>query len=99
MIAQAGPFGSGNPEPRIVVSDARIAFADIVGSGHVRVTLKGSSGKNLKAVAFRSADQPLGQALLAGADERIHAAGRLKRDSWRGGDAVELHIEDAAPAL
>ncbi|MGD1935398.1 MAG: single-stranded-DNA-specific exonuclease RecJ [Candidatus Phaeomarinobacter sp.] len=98
MIAQAGPYGSGNPEPRIAVSDARIAFADVVGSGHVRVTLKGSSGKNLKAVAFRSADQPLGQALLAGGDERIHAAGRLKRDTWRGGDAVELHIEDAAPA-
>lgn len=98
MIAQAGPYGSGNPEPRIAISDARVAFADVVGSGHVRVTLKGSSGKNLKAVAFRSADQPLGQALLAASDERIHAAGRLKRDTWRGGDAVELHIEDAAPA-
>jgi len=98
MVAQAGPYGAGNPEPRIAVSDARVAFADIVGSGHVRVTLKGSSGKNLKAVAFRSADQPLGQALLSASDQRIHAAGRLKRDSWRGGDAVELHIEDAAPA-
>jgi len=98
MVAQAGPYGAGNPEPRIAVSDARVAFADIVGSGHVRVTLKGSSGKNLKAVAFRTADQPLGQALLSGSDQRIHAAGRLKRDSWRGGDAVELHIEDAAPA-
>lgn len=98
MIAKAGPYGAGNPEPRIAVSDARIAFADIVGNGHVRVTLKGTSGRTLKAVAFRSADQPLGQALLAGGDERIHAAGRLKRDSWRGGDAVELHIEDAASA-
>lgn len=98
MVAQAGPYGAGNPEPRIAVSDARVAFADVVGSGHVRVTLKGSSGKNLKAVAFRTADQPLGQALLSASDQRIHAAGRLKRDNWRGGDAVELHIEDAAPA-
>lgn len=98
LIAQAGPYGSGNPEPRIAISDARIAYADIVGSGHVRVTLKGSSGKTLKAVAFRAADQPLGEALLSSPDQRIHAAGRLKRDSWRGGDAVELHIEDAALA-
>ncbi|MEQ8745588.1 single-stranded-DNA-specific exonuclease RecJ [Pyruvatibacter sp.] len=98
LIAQAGPYGSGNPEPRIAVADARVAFADVVGTGHVRVTLKGESGKNLKAVAFRSADRPLGQALLNAQDQRIHVAGRLKRDTWRGGEAVELHIEDAAPA-
>jgi len=97
-IAQAGPYGAGNPEPRIAISDARIGFADVVGTGHVRVTLKGASGRPLKAVAFRSADQPLGEALLSGQDRRIHAAGRLKRDTWRGGDAVELHIEDAAAA-
>jgi len=98
LIGRAGPYGSGNPEPRIAVTDARIGFADVVGQGHVRVTLKGASGKNLKAVAFRSADTPLGEALLAGRDLRIHAAGRLKKDTWRGGDAVEMHLEDAAAA-
>ncbi len=98
LIAQAGPYGSGNPEPRIAVVDARIGYADVVGSNHVRLTLKGQSGKTLKAVAFRAADQPLGQSLLGNADMRVHVAGRLKRDSWRGGEAVELHIEDAAAA-
>jgi len=98
-LARAGPYGAGNPEPRLVVLDARVTHADVVGHGHVRLTLKGDSGRPLKAMAFRSADMPLGQALLAADGQRVHAAGRLKRDSWRGGDAVELHMEDAAPAL
>ncbi len=96
-IAKAGPFGAGNPEPRLAIADVRASYADIVGNGHVRMTLKGASGKGLKAVAFRAAETPLGQALLAGGERPIHVAGRLKPDTWRGGDAVELHVEDAAP--
>jgi len=98
LIATAGPYGAGNPEPRLAIADARIGYADVVGSNHVRVTLKGQSGKTLKAVAFRAADQPLGEQLLNSPDMRVHVAGRLKRDNWRGGEAVELHIEDAAAA-
>jgi len=29
----------------------------------------------------------------------IHVAGHLGRDTWRGGDAVQLTISDAAPAI
>jgi hypothetical protein len=28
----------------------------------------------------------------------IHIAGHLRRDNWHGGDAVQLAIDDAAPA-
>lgn len=97
-IARAGPYGAGNPEPRIAVTDARITFADVVGTGHVRMTLAGASGRTLKAVAFRAANSELGARLLARPDGALHLAGRLKRDTWRGGEAVELHVEDAAEA-
>ena len=30
-IAQAGPFGAGNPEPLLALADLRVAFADVVG--------------------------------------------------------------------
>jgi single-stranded-DNA-specific exonuclease len=50
----------------------------------------------LKAIAFRAAETPMGDALLSGQGRTIHLAGRLRRDRWTGGNAMELHIEDAA---
>ena len=98
MLEAAGPYGAGNPEPRFAVAGARLLRADIVGRGHVRCQLAGASGRRLKGIAFRSADNALGTALLAGAGEPFHLAGRLRLDRRRGTRAVELHVDDAAPA-
>jgi len=97
-IARLGPFGSGNPEPLVVVLDARVAFADLVGKDHVRLRLAGQDGARLDAIAFRAASTPLGEGLLKARGKTIHAAGRLKADEWNGRVRVQLQIEDAAPA-
>jgi single-stranded-DNA-specific exonuclease len=97
-IAQAGPFGAGNPEPLLVLSDVRVAFADVVGASHVKLRLGGAGGTVLDAIAFRSLGTPLGQGLLASRGKTIHVAGRLRRDDWNGRVRVQLEIEDAAPA-
>ena len=76
MLEAAGPYGAGNPEPRFAVAGARLLRADIVGRGHVRCQLAGRSGKRLKGIAFRAADNALGHALLAGAEHPFHLAGR-----------------------
>ncbi|HEX4027978.1 MAG TPA: single-stranded-DNA-specific exonuclease RecJ [Rhizomicrobium sp.] len=96
-IAQAGPFGAGNPEPLLALSDVRVAFADVVGSAHVKLRL-GGGGTVLDAIAFRSVGTPLGEGLLASRGRPIHVAGRLRRDDWNGRVRVQLEIEDAAPA-
>ncbi|MCA8926824.1 MAG: single-stranded-DNA-specific exonuclease RecJ [Alphaproteobacteria bacterium] len=96
MVEQLGPYGPGNAEPRFVVQAAPIAFADTVGESHVRARLGGSGRGKLKAIAFRARDTALGQALLSAQGRPLHLAGRLRRDRWTGGDAVELHVEDAA---
>ena len=98
MLEAAGPFGAGNPEPRFAIAGAQLLRADIVGRGHVRCQLAGRSGKRLKGIAFRAADNALGHALLAGAEHPFHLAGRLRLDRRRGTRAVELHIDDGAPA-
>ena len=68
-----------------------------VGNGHVRGLAAGDDGKNFKWIAFRSADSPLGQALLASpTDRRWWLAGSIKRDEWKGGNAAEMHVDDAA---
>lgn len=95
MLDKAGPYGSGNPEPRFAVPSMRVSFADIVGKGHVRCTLTGEDGSRLKAIAFRAADTALGKALLDRGTGPVHVAGRLKADDWQGRRGVQLTIEDA----
>jgi single-stranded-DNA-specific exonuclease len=59
----------------------------------------GDDGKSFKFIAFRSAAGELGQALLSSAsDRRWWLAGTIKRDEWNGGNAAEMHVEDAALA-
>ncbi len=97
-IAQAGPFGAGNPEPLLGLPDVRVAFADVVGGSHVKLRLGGGDGTLLDAIAFRAVGTPLGEGLLAARGGRIHAVGRLRQDDWSGRTRVQLEIEDAAPA-
>ena len=93
-----GPYGMGWPAPRIAAGPMRVIKADVVGSGgHVRAIMAGDDGRSLKTVAFRSADTPLGQALLgAPRDRRLWVAGRAKIDDWGARPAAEMHLDDAA---
>jgi len=97
-LRRLGPFGSGNPEPRIAVAGARVSGARVVGSGHVSCRLVGAAGARLKAIAFRAADSELGHALLNGDGRVFHLAGTLRVDHWQGTAAAQLLIEDAAHA-
>lgn len=94
-LQQLAPFGSGNPEPRFMLPNCRVVFADVVGKDHVRCTLSNDAGQRVKAVAFRTADNALGQALLHGKD-LLNVTGRLTLNSWNGKNTVELQIDDAA---
>ena len=95
----AGPYGAGWPAPRVVAGPARLLRAGIVGEDHVRGLACGDDGKSFKWIAFRSATTELGQALLSSAgDRRWWLAGTVKRDEWNGGNAAEMHLEDAAVA-
>jgi single-stranded-DNA-specific exonuclease len=93
----AGPYGAGWPSPRIAAGPARLIKTSIVGNGHVRGIAAGDDGKSFKFIAFRSASGELGQALLQSPpDRRWWLAGTIKRDEWNGGNAAEMHLEDAA---
>jgi len=95
----AGPYGAGWPSPRVAAGPVRLLKTGIVGDGHVRGLGCGDDGKTFKWIAFRSASTELGQALLSSAaDRRWWLAGTIKRDEWNGGNAAEMHLEDAAPA-
>jgi single-stranded-DNA-specific exonuclease len=98
-IARLAPFGAANPEPRFVFPGVRVLHAEAVGTSHLRCTLADPlDNTRLRAIAFRAAGTPLGQFLAETRGVAIHLVGHLRRDSWRGGDAVQLAIDDAAPA-
>jgi single-stranded-DNA-specific exonuclease len=100
QLETLGPYGSGNPEPRFAVPAARIVQADVVGEKHVRclLTAADGSGPRLRAIAFRSIENALGEGLLharqTGAP--LHVAGHLRADHWRGEKRVQFVLEDAA---
>jgi single-stranded-DNA-specific exonuclease len=98
-LDEAGPYGAGWPSPRVAAGPVRLLKTGIVGDGHVRGIAAGDDGKSFKWIAFRSAGGELGQALLASAaDTRWWLAGAIKRDEWNGGNAAEMHLDDAALA-
>jgi single-stranded-DNA-specific exonuclease len=99
-IEMLGPFGSSNPQPRFVLSNVRIAYADIVGESHVKCFLADAdvSGstyrKKLKAMAYRVMGTPMADALLNSYGRTLDVMGSLRLNRWQGSETPELVVED-----
>ena len=98
LVERAGPFGMGHPEPLFAFPAHRIAYAEVVGNGHVRLSISTGEGAKLKAIAFRASDGPLGRALLAARGRPLHLAGALTIDQWQSRRQPSLRLIDAAEA-
>lgn len=92
-IETAGPFGPGNPAPRLALGHAVPSAVRTVGNGHCQVRF-GSLG----AIAFRADGNGIAVALEAAASARrpLHVAGRLELDDWGGRRRAKMTIEDVA---
>jgi single-stranded-DNA-specific exonuclease len=103
LVAQLdalAPFGSANPEPRFALPMVRAQYVEPVGSAHIKLRVADAvGGGQLRAIAFRAADTPVGRLIAEAKGRALHVAGHLRRDTYRGGDAVQLVIDDAAPAV
>jgi single-stranded-DNA-specific exonuclease len=95
-LERGGPYGNGNPAPVLALPAHRVTFADRAGNGHVRLSLASAAGGNLKAIAFRAAETPLGRALLAARGQPLHVAGTLSLDHYGGTARPQLRVIDAA---
>jgi len=97
-IERAGPFGAGNPTPIFAFPAHRAKFPDIVGAGgHVRFSLTSEDGARIKAIAFRAAQTPIGEAIMAaGGDRPLHLVGSLGLDHYQGRAEAQLRVVDVA---
>ncbi len=97
-LQQAGPFGTGSPEPLFAFADLKLLYADIVAEKHLRLSLQGADGARIKAMAFRAVDSAFGQTLMKARGQILHLAANISLDNWQGRQSVSLRVVDAAPA-
>jgi len=97
QLDRLAPFGSGNAEPRFAIPSARITYASVVGTDHVRCTMESPEGGKLAGICFRAVERALGQALLKADGRPMHVAGRLRANSWQGRTSAQLFVDDVAP--
>lgn len=95
-MERVGPYGAGWPDPVFGFAKVRPFGANIVGAGHIRLVLEDENGGKIRAIAFRAASTPLGDALLGRGP--LHVIARVKKDEWRGGEHVDCEILDGASA-
>ena len=93
-LAKLEPYGTENSEPQILIPDVMISKPKIIGKGHVTCFLTSPSGTTLSAVAFRCADNEIGQALLSNKGEVYDVVGHIKLDVWQGRQKVQMIIND-----
>ena len=97
-LDQLGPFGSGNPEPRFIIPDCRVKSAKFIGKGGAHLSCRIDDGSGtINAIAFQAGGTSLGQAIAGATDgEHLHFLGRVRRDGFRGGDAMQFEVDDVA---
>lgn len=95
-IQLAGPYGAGNPNPMVALPNHTLTSAGVVGQNHMRVSLRGQDGGTVSGIAFRAAETPLGDALMSFINKRLHVAGTLSENLYRGARKIELRVADVA---
>lgn len=96
-ISKAGPFGSGNSQPRFVVSNVYITKVMQVGINHVMFIVCDSMSdfKGLKCINFKGFDTDLGKILLNSVGKRIDVAGFIQAN-YIDYNKVDFVVEDVA---
>jgi single-stranded-DNA-specific exonuclease len=86
-VARLEPCGQGNPAPRVALRAQLVAAREVKG-GHLKLELELPGAQRMSGFGVSMGSKA---ASLTG---QVVVLGRLRRDAWRGGDAVEMRVED-----
>lgn len=93
-LAGLGPFGVGNPRPRLLAVDALIHHAEATRDGaHLQVRV-GVDGVGIRGVGFRLGGRAT---LLNGSAGRWSLAVQLEADEWQGTVRPQLVVHETCP--
>lgn len=91
------PFGAGNPQPRFIIKNVTMPYAEPIGDGsHFRCRIQDETGAGAKLMAFRVTGTPFEAALKRGRAEMFDVIVTLKNDTFGGRNSITLMLEDMA---
>ena len=93
-MEQLEPYGAGNQEPKLLLSNVKINKPSLIGVGHVRCILTSENGGSIKSIAFRVGDNEIGNAMLNPSGSRFDVVGVLRHDRWNGRNEAQFIIYD-----
>ena len=93
-INKIGPFGVGNPEPRVAIKNLNIAFFKEVGKKkeHITFILEDIYGSKIRAIMFNSNN--LIDKNTFKTNKKFHVLGKVKVNEWKKKKYVQLIIDD-----
>jgi single-stranded-DNA-specific exonuclease len=95
-LGRLGPFGSGNPEPTLVLRNLRVASARIVGANHLKLAVTGRSGPLLDAIGFKMGSL---ESRGISRSEPIDVACALDVNVWNGTERAQLRLKDVRASV
>ncbi len=92
------PFGTGNPEPVILIRNIYIKKPYIIGSGHIKCELTTLTKERLPAIAFKIADTEIGKEILSLHQSCYDVVGNLRFNHWNNTTSLQFIITDITRA-
>lgn len=92
QILALNPCGIENPDPVFWTANVQVVEQQIIGKGHIKLTVSTDGVTKIKAIAWRWRDYyPL--------PPRIDIAYKLRENTWNGNTAIELELVGVRVAI
>ena len=93
-IEVLSPFGTGNPEPKFLIEDLKLANSNIVANQHIKAIFYSKSNDVVKTIAFNSIGTVFESYLVKNNKSSMNIVGTLKSNNWNGKTNIEFVIND-----
>ena len=93
-IEVLSPFGAGNPEPKFIIEDLKLANSNIIANKHIKAIFYSKSNEVVKTIAFNSVGTVLESYLIKNNKSTMNIAGTLISNYWNGKNNIEFVIND-----
>lgn len=95
-LERLGPFGMGNPTPKVVLKGVRVCEVRILKDKHLKMRLQDPSGKGprLDAPLWNSVGTPFGAQIQDIDGKIVDVFCAMEINEWNGRRSVQLKVED-----
>ena len=88
------PFGPGNPEPKFLIENLKLANSIIVANRHIKAIFYSKSNEVVKTIKFNSIGTVFESYLVKNNKRSMNIAGTLISNNWNEKSNIEFVIND-----